>query len=91
MGLLKKCDTRNHLSDSRNENQRSTRSNRHGVKADFSVLEPERSVAKLSFAEDFLLEHSVSGMQFRKVGIAANPAISSNDRSESCQYLGFPS
>lgn len=91
MGPLKKCDSRDHLPSSRNETQRSTRPTRHGVKADFSALEPEGTVATLSFAEDFLLEHSVSGMQFRKVGIAASPAISSNDRSESCQCLGFPS
>ncbi len=87
MGLSKKLDTNHHLLVS----QHATRPVRHAVKVDFSALESKGTDRKRTFAEDFLLEHSVSGMHFMKVGISGGSSLSTNERTESCQQLGFPS
>ncbi len=87
MGLSKKLDTNHHLLVS----QHATRPARHAVKVDFSALQPEGTDKKRTFAEDFLLEHSVSGMHFMKIGITNGASLSTKERSESCQQFGFPS
>ncbi len=87
MGLSKKLDTNHHLLDS----QHATRPVRHAVKVDFSTLQPESPDRKRTFAEDFLLEHSVSGMRITKIEMPNRHVLASNERSESCQQFGFPS
>jgi len=92
MGPFKKCDTRNRLSASQNKSQRSFRQVGHTIKADFSEIKPEETIAKrLAFAQDFLLEHSVSGLHKMKIEMSGSSVISPKERSESCQYFGFPS
>lgn len=71
--------------------QTSTGAVPHATKTGFSALQRDRTVPKLTFAEDFLLEHSVSGMHIAKIEILNHHALASNERSESCQQFGFPS
>lgn len=86
MGLPTKFDTKHQPLVS----QHSARSMRRAIKVDFSALQPEGTAPKMTFAQDFLLEHSVSGMHVMKIGVSGAP-LSANERSESCQQFGFPS
>lgn len=92
MGLLKKCDTSNHLIANRSGSQHPIRPVRHAVKAGPSTIETKVVSANgLTFAEDFLLEHSVSGLHIVKIGISGGSAALPKERPESCQFFGFPS
>lgn len=87
MGPSKKLDRNRHT----HINQTSTGVVPRAAKADFAALQEDRTVPKLTFAEDFLLEHSVSGMHIMKIEIPNHHALASNEMSECCQQFGFPS
>jgi hypothetical protein len=58
----------------------------------FSQVEPDRTRAqRLTFAEDFLLEHSFSGVDIVNIEISGSTGISPKERSESSQSYEFPS
>jgi len=62
MSLLKKCDVNNRLPESGNESQHSIGPARDADKANSSEIKPGRPRAsKLTFIEDFILEHSRPG------------------------------
>jgi hypothetical protein len=87
MGQPKIGETSQPLSRS----QRSLRPVHRLAKADYSVLQPGENVQKRTFAEDFLFEHSVLGMQVMKIEIPNGHLRASNEKSECCQQFGFPS
>lgn len=87
MSPPKKLDRNPHMLVS----QKSTGAVPVAGKGGFSALQHERTVPKLTFAEDFLLEHSVSVMHIAKIEIPNHHVLASNERSESCQQFGFPS
>lgn len=59
--------------------------------AELYRVEPERTRAqKLTFAEDFLLEHSLPGVDIVKVEISGSTRISPKERSVSSESFVFP-
>jgi len=92
MGLPKKCDTR-YLSPATPNESRS--SFRNGGQANESTLfktEPDAIRAKrLSFAEDFLLEHSSSNLRVAMIEILASASATPREPQKSAQSFGFPS
>ena len=87
MGQLNKVEINQPLSRS----QHSIRPMHRAAKAEPSALQPGETVEKLTFAEDFLFEHSELGIQIMKIEIPNSRLRGSNDRSECCQQFGFPS
>ena len=57
-----------------------------------SQVEPDRTRAqRLSFPEDFLLEHSLPGLDIVAIEISGGRGMSPKKRSESIQSFEFPS
>jgi len=92
MPLLKQCDARNRLSAGRIKSQHSYRPAEQVDRASSSVVEMDRTRAnRLTFAEDFLLEHSHSGRHITVVEISASAGIAPKEAHHSAQHFGFPS
>jgi hypothetical protein len=77
MGLLKISGVMNHLSTSRNKTLYSSRpvgqAARANLRADPSEIEPVGTRAsRLTFAEDFTLEHSLPGLRIASIGISGS-------------------
>jgi hypothetical protein len=71
MGLLRKCDANDHLSASRNMSRRSFWPTVRTDKANPPEIKPDKlRTSKLTFIEDFTLEHSLSGRQFAPIEIS---------------------
>jgi hypothetical protein len=87
MGQLKKVEINQPLSRSQHSLPPMYRS----AKEEPSALHAGEVVQKLTFAEDFLFEHSDSGMKIMKIEMPNSRLRASNDRSECCQQFGFPS
>jgi hypothetical protein len=63
MSLLKKCEAYNRLPASRNKSQGSFGHVRQADQANPSEMKPDvASAARLTFAEDFTLEHSLHSL-----------------------------
>ena len=61
-------------------------------RANPSQVEPDRTRAERpTFAEDFLLEHSLSGVDIAKIEISGSTGLSPKKRSELSQSFEFPS
>jgi len=72
-------------------NRRSFRPVDQTKRANPSQVAPDRTRAqRLTFAEDFLLEHSLSGVDIVKVEISGSARVSLIDRSESSEPFEFP-
>ena len=92
MGTPKECDARDRLSAGRNQSQYSFRPVGQSDRASFSVTEPDGTGAsRLTFAEDFMLEHSNSGRRIALVGSAGSYGAAPKEPQKSTQYYGFPS
>lgn len=81
MDTYKKCDTRNRLPSSRDKGPRSFKA-ADGIERTYSN--------RLTFAEDFMMEHSSTGLRFSAVG----NKVRSRDATQqppSTQHFGFPS
>ena len=64
MGHLQECDARNRLSAGRNKSQSSFSPVGHADRTNSSGIEPDGTKAKKpTFAEDFMLEHSLARVQ----------------------------
>jgi hypothetical protein len=58
----------------------SSRTEQHGAKED-----------RMSFAEDFMLEHTHASLRIAFIGVAGDSASSSREQYKSAQCYGFPS
>jgi len=92
MSLLKQSETANQSTVRRNRGVDSVKQAAKNHKADFAPISPNPAIAnRQSFAEDFLLEHSASGLHFIKFEISSSPAAAPQDSSALSQLFGFPS
>ena len=67
MDFLQKCDASNRLSSNRNTSQNSFRPVSQADRTNSSLIEPDGTkVKRLTFAEDFMLEHSHSGQHTQR-------------------------
>jgi hypothetical protein len=71
MSPLKKCDTNDHPSASRNKSRHSFRPAAQADVANPSEIKPDRQRAiSLTFVEDFILEHSLPGLHITSIEFA---------------------
>jgi len=92
MDFLQKCDASNRLSSNRNTSQNSFRPVSQADRTNSSLIEPDGTKAKrLTFAEDFMLEHSHSGQHIDLTGILASAGTALREPQQSTQFFGFPS
>jgi hypothetical protein len=92
MDTLKKCNARNRLSAGRNKSQHSFRTAGQPDRADSSKIEHNVTrPATVTFAEDFMLEHSHPGRRIALMGMADSYEAASREPQESTQSFGFPS
>jgi len=94
MDALQKCDTRNRLSAGRNKSRRSFRATDQTDRNLASRADQDdNSVHRLTFAEDFMMEHSFTNLRFSVVGIKGGSRTTRKqpEPQPSAQYFGFPS
>ena len=92
MGHLKGCEASNRVCAGRSRSQNSYRPAGQFDRINSTETEPDRITAKRpTFAEDFMLEHSHSGLLIALMGSAATYASTSREKHESTQHYGFPS
>jgi hypothetical protein len=90
MAHLKECEPADHLSTGRNKTHRSFRQSGLADHIAASGLEPEGIGAKQpTFAEDFMLEHSNSGLFIAMMGSAGRYGAP-KETQKSTQHYGFP-
>lgn len=71
MSLLKKCDSGSPISPSPERSRHFSRSVQQALKADCSKIEPdEPGITRLTFLQDFTLEHSLQGLRITTIEIA---------------------
>lgn len=92
MSLANKCDTRDRLSAGRSRSQHSFRPMNQTDRATPPETEPgEARANRLSFAEDFLLEHTHAGLRIAVIGMAGKAGTTYKEQQKSAQCYGFPS
>jgi len=92
MDAPKKCDTRNRLSAGRNKGPRSFRASDSAERTSASAMDTEGNRARrLTFAEDFMMEHSANGKRVAVVGVKRSSRTIRIQSQPSTQYFGFPS
>jgi hypothetical protein len=92
MDFLQKCDASNRLSSNRNTSQNSFRPVSQADRTNSSLIEPDGTkVKRLTFAEDFMLEHSHSGQHIDLTAILASAGTIPREPKQSAQSFGFPS
>jgi hypothetical protein len=94
MDTLKNCDRRNRVSPARNSSQRSFRTvDQTDRTSTPSTDQGKNSVHRLTFAEDFMMEHSFTNLRFAVVGIkgSSRTVHKQAEAQPSAQYFGFPS
>ena len=71
MSLLKKCDADNRLPANRNKSGPSFRPVKQADRANPSEMKPDGpSASRLTFVEDFILEHSLPGLHITSIEFA---------------------
>jgi len=92
MSLATKSDKRDRLSAGRNRSQHSFRPVNQADAANAPGIEKDGArVDRLSFAEDFMLEHTHSSLRITFRGIASNTAAAPREQHKVAQCYGFPS
>jgi len=94
MDALRNCDTRNRLSAGRDKIRRSFRATDQTERNSASNVDREENGAhRLTFAEDFMMEHSFTSLRFAVVGIkgSSRAVHKQAEPQPSAQYFGFPS
>lgn len=92
MDTLKKSDAMNRSSASRSKNQHSFRAVRQTETSLTSVTGPEGArTSRLTFTEDFMMEHSASGIPVALLGVGASGGAAPKQSLPSTQFFGFPS
>ncbi len=92
MDTHKNCDQRNRLSAGRAKNQHSLRAQGQAEQAvaPGNIMD-DKCVDRLSFAEDFMMEHSSAGLRVAVVGVKGNSRTVRIQSQPSAQNFGFPS
>ena len=92
MNLANKSDKRERLSAGRNRGQHSFRPVNQTDRANSSGIETDGARPnRLSFAEDFMLEHTNSGLHITVIGMAGSSVSAAREPHKSTQCYGFPS
>jgi len=92
MSLAKKCDIRNRLSAGRNKSQHSFRPVDLADQTNPSSETDGTRVKRLTFAEDFMLEHTSSSLCITLFGMADDTeTVPGEQQHMPTQYYGFPS
>lgn len=92
MSLANIRDTRNRLSAGRNRKQHTFRPAAEAERANSSgIASGEVRANRLSFAEDFMLEHTHSGLLITLMGLKGSSGTASREQQKSAQCYGFPS
>jgi hypothetical protein len=91
MILANKSDKRERLSAGRSRSQHSFRPVSQTPRASSSGIEAGGTTSSLSFAEDFLLEHTHSSLRITVIGMSGNSSTAPREQCESAQCYGFPS
>jgi hypothetical protein len=92
MSLAKTSDKRDRLSAGRIRSQHSFRPVSVADRANSSRIETDGArPGRLSFAEDFMLEHTHSGMHIAVIGMSGASASVAREQHKSTQCYGFPS
>jgi len=97
MSLVNQCDVRRRVSAGRKQNQDAFRPAGQADRAGAGGIEPAGTgpggawANRLTFAEDFMLEHSGARLQIALIGIAGNSRTAAKDAQPSTQFFGFPS
>jgi len=92
MDFLQQSDARNRLSSGRNTSQNSFRPASLADRTNSSRIEPDGVRAKrLTFSEDFMLEHSHSGRHIDLDQILASAGTAPREPQQTTQSFGFPS
>ena len=92
MSIANKCDTRDRLSTGRNRSQHSFRPVKQADTANVSAKEVDGARVNCPcFAEDFLLEHTHTGLRLAFIGRSAKSGSAPREQHQSAQCYGFPS
>jgi hypothetical protein len=92
MSLATKSDKRERLSAGRSRSQHSFRPASQADATSAPGIEKDGAkVDRLSFAEDFMLEHSHSSLRITFMGMAGNSAAAPREQHKVAQCYGFPS
>lgn len=95
MSLATKCDTRDRLSTGRVRSQHSFRPVSHSDRIKSTGIESNRAgTSQMSFAEDFLLEHTNSSSRMSLIGMKGKSSTAPRqhrEQQQSAQCYGFPS
>lgn len=92
MDTLKKSDAMNRLSAGRIKSQRSFRSVSQTETSLTSVTAPDGGrTTRLTFTEDFMMEHSASDLPAALLGMGAGSGAAHKQSLPSTQFFGFPS
>lgn len=97
MSLVNQCDTRRAVSAGWNQNQHAFRPAGQADRTGAGGIEPQGTMPggsranRLTFAEDFMLEHSGACLQIAVIGMAGANGTAAKDAQPSTQFFGFPS
>jgi hypothetical protein len=92
MSLATKSDKRERLSAGRSRSQHSFRPVSHADTANSTGIEmDEARSSRLSFAEDFMLEHTRTSLRISLRGMAGNSTAAPREQLKVAQCYGFPS
>ena len=92
MGHVKECEARDSLPAGRSQSHNVCRPVRQANRTNASESGMDGGRAKQpTFAEDFMLEHSNSGLLIALMGSAGSYKVVTQELQHSTQYYGFPS
>lgn len=92
MSLAKTSEKRERLSAGRTRSQHSFRPVNQTDRSNASGIETDGTrPRRLSFAEDFMLEHTNSGLHITVIGMASASPNTAREPHKSTQCYGFPS
>jgi hypothetical protein len=92
MSLATKSDKRDRLSAGRSRSQHSFRTVSAADRANSSGIATDGAGPdRLSFAEDFMLEHTHSSLRLAFIGMAGKSGTAPREQHKSAQCFGFPS
>lgn len=91
MSLATKRDTSDRLSTGRNRSQHSFRPANKANRPNSTGIEADGSrTHRMTFAEDFMLEHNHSGLSITVIGLSGSSENVARESQLSAQCYGFP-
>jgi hypothetical protein len=92
MSLLKNSVAENYSSPGWEKSRKLSRSERKADRANRSGVKPDGAKAKSpAFAEDFMLEHSSSGIRLKLIVVPSTTGAGPHESHQSSECFGFPS